>query len=171
MLRNTGFALILGFTSTVANAATIFQATDGDINIADTTGGGLFAIFDNEASLDAGTPLLEIIKGDRILVDNLPPATTNLENVRTGFDLDITDSNFVFGAKTSSGSSSWIIGEGAELYFAGSNQWGITFAGIAPELKVVVDVQPIPVPAAVWLFGSGLLALAGVARRKRLDNA
>ena len=28
-------------------------------------------------------------------------------------------------------------------------------------------VAPIPVPAAVWLFGSGLLGLVGVARRKK----
>lgn len=29
------------------------------------------------------------------------------------------------------------------------------------------DVSAVPVPAAVWLFGSGLLGLIGVARRKR----
>ena len=28
-------------------------------------------------------------------------------------------------------------------------------------------VTPVPVPAAVWLFGSGLVGLVGVARRKR----
>lgn len=28
-------------------------------------------------------------------------------------------------------------------------------------------VQPVPVPATVWLFGSGLLALMGIRRRKR----
>jgi hypothetical protein len=28
-------------------------------------------------------------------------------------------------------------------------------------------VKPVPVPAAVWLFGSGLLGLAGMARRKK----
>lgn len=27
--------------------------------------------------------------------------------------------------------------------------------------------QPVPVPAAVWLFGSGLIGLIGVARRKQ----
>jgi len=27
--------------------------------------------------------------------------------------------------------------------------------------------QPVPVPAAVWLFGSGLIGLAGVARRRK----
>lgn len=32
--------------------------------------------------------------------------------------------------------------------------------------SIVVSVDPIPVPAAVWLFGSGLLGLIGVARRK-----
>jgi len=29
-----------------------------------------------------------------------------------------------------------------------------------------IDVTAVPVPAAVWLFGSGLLGLAGIARRK-----
>ncbi len=29
------------------------------------------------------------------------------------------------------------------------------------------DVSAVPVPAAVWLFGSGLIGLLGVARRKR----
>ncbi|HHJ15971.1 MAG TPA: VPLPA-CTERM sorting domain-containing protein [Gammaproteobacteria bacterium] len=28
------------------------------------------------------------------------------------------------------------------------------------------SVAPVPVPAALWLFGSGLLGLAGIARRK-----
>ena len=29
------------------------------------------------------------------------------------------------------------------------------------------DLAPVPVPAAVWLFGSGLLGLVGVARRRK----
>lgn len=37
------------------------------------------------------------------------------------------------------------------------------------ELRGVVNAAaaPVPVPAAVWLFGSGLLGLVGVARRKK----
>lgn len=31
----------------------------------------------------------------------------------------------------------------------------------------VTGLKPVPVPAAVWLFGSGLLGLVGVARRKK----
>lgn len=32
----------------------------------------------------------------------------------------------------------------------------------------LVTVNPVPVPAAVWLFASGMLGLAGVARRQRM---
>ncbi len=47
------------------------------------------------------------------------------------------------------------------------------FAGIgggAPRFDAAsleLEVQAIPVPAAVWLFGSGLVGLVGVARRRR----
>jgi hypothetical protein len=40
---------------------------------------------------------------------------------------------------------------------------GISFYGWAVQSG---DVSAVPVPAAVWLFGSGLLGLIGVARRK-----
>ena len=30
-----------------------------------------------------------------------------------------------------------------------------------------VNISAVPVPAAVWLFGSGLLGLVGISRRKK----
>ena len=36
---------------------------------------------------------------------------------------------------------------------------------------VVLNANVVPVPAAVWLFGSGLLGLVGVARRKKAQAA
>lgn len=33
-----------------------------------------------------------------------------------------------------------------------------------------VTVNPVPVPAAVWLFGSGILGLVGVARRRNVTQ-
>lgn len=38
---------------------------------------------------------------------------------------------------------------------------------IGSEITVSIDTSPIPVPAAVWLFGSGILGLVGIARRKK----
>ena len=37
------------------------------------------------------------------------------------------------------------------------------------NVSVTADVSAVPVPAAVWLFGSGLLGLIGVARRKKVS--
>ena len=34
------------------------------------------------------------------------------------------------------------------------------------DVVVEVKVSPVPIPAAVWLFGSGLLGLIGIGRRK-----
>ena len=50
----------------------------------------------------------------------------------------------------------------------------VEFGTFGFEPMAVLDVfelrafaTPVPVPAAVWLFGSGLLGLIGVARRKK----
>lgn len=57
-------------------------------------------------------------------------------------------------------------GEGSNAFSGGlavSEGGGIpSFLPFAP-----VDVAAVPVPAAVWLFGSGLLGLIGVTRRKK----
>ncbi len=46
--------------------------------------------------------------------------------------------------------------ESAPTLFSASYNW-----------SVAIDVAPVPVPAAAWLFGSGLLGFIGVARRKK----
>ena len=35
------------------------------------------------------------------------------------------------------------------------------------HMEGTINASAVPVPAAVWLFGSGLLGLVGVARRKK----
>jgi len=40
-----------------------------------------------------------------------------------------------------------------------------------PGVVATGTISAVPVPAAVWLFGSGMLALVGVARRKSLIRA
>ena len=41
------------------------------------------------------------------------------------------------------------------------------FGGVLYELHLQGVVSAVPVPAAVWLFGSGLLGLVGIARRRK----
>lgn len=41
------------------------------------------------------------------------------------------------------------------------------FGGVGYALHLEGTISGVPVPAAVWLFGSGLLGLAGVARRRK----
>ena len=36
------------------------------------------------------------------------------------------------------------------------------------NISITADVAAVPVPAAVWLFGSGLIGLVGIARRKKV---
>jgi hypothetical protein len=46
------------------------------------------------------------------------------------------------------------------------NAYTIEFGSVTGEI-FGVDLAPVPVPAAVWLFGSGLIGLVGIARRKK----
>lgn len=45
------------------------------------------------------------------------------------------------------------------------------FAGASANFNVIANfnvmINPVPVPAAVWLFGSGLIGLFGLSRRKK----
>jgi len=36
------------------------------------------------------------------------------------------------------------------------------------NVSIMADVNPIPIPAAVWLFGSGLIGLVGIARKRKV---
>lgn len=47
-----------------------------------------------------------------------------------------------------------------------------TFALLSPQptpVGATVNVSAVPVPAAVWLFGSGVIGLVGVARRRKVQ--
>jgi len=52
-------------------------------------------------------------------------------------------------------------------YYASADSYLVDF--IAPSMNALLyrDVAVVPVPAAVWLFGSGLIGLVGFARSKK----
>jgi len=47
---------------------------------------------------------------------------------------------------------------------------GAKFTSVAYTLHLEGTVSAVPVPAAAWLFGSGLMGLAGVARRRKISR-
>jgi hypothetical protein len=60
-------------------------------------------------------------------------------------------------------SGAWFFGfnSGVQSFWGKSNYSNLYALAVRPG-----DVAAVPVPAAVWLFGSGLLGLIGMARRK-----
>jgi hypothetical protein len=54
------------------------------------------------------------------------------------------------------------------LYDISLNGWAVTSNGTLQVSSVFsAPISGVPVPAAAWLFGSGLIGLAGVARKNR----
>ena len=62
------------------------------------------------------------------------------------------------GARTSSGLQSYIHGTDHEWFSANDSYYCVFVVRETPSA--------VPIPAAIWLFGTGLIALLGIARRK-----
>ena len=162
-LRNVLLATSLLASTSVANATSVFYPTDGDINFifeGGALGGLTLAIFDEEADFGVG-PNLEVDVPELIFWDG----------VNTLSDIDANsltiDGDFVL-AVSDDGGTTWTGGDinpGSVFTHPEANSYAVQFTGLG-GIEVVVDLAPVPVPAAVWLFGSGLLGLVGVARRR-----
>lgn len=50
------------------------------------------------------------------------------------------------------------------------DQWNWSDDDNHDDMMVRVDFNPVPVPAAFWLFGSGLIGVIGIARRKKRND-
>lgn len=114
----------------------------GDLNC---VGGELGHLFYNELGGTAGSSLLSSTDPDLALFTNISPDYYWL-NVE--YELNLTRARVLF---IDSGS------QDTDLKSYINSAWAVR-AG---------DVGAVPIPAAVWLFGSGLIGLIGVAGRKK----
>jgi hypothetical protein len=163
----TGLVTILSVAR--VDAATIFAPTDGNTNfLAGNLTGAQLAMFDDSDQSYGGSSLA-VQLGDQVgFVGGLSDfVATNASNNPGSQTLTLTGSdNFILGLSIDNGAS-WLAD--SSVVSAGINAYTVSFASGNNVIQVDVQVIPaIPVPAAVWLFGSGLLGLIGIARRKAL---
>ena len=173
-------------TSFTATAATIWAPTNEDtdfiqLDFAGTpdagrgisTNGGTLALFDDS---DFGGNALVIGEdgGQVVFSDNLDGSWTAevfYENNTSGGSITLSNNaNFTLGMDWGLG----YFGDSNSTLISSPDTYLIVFDGYdAQENRIsgntlAVDLAPIPVPAAVWLFGTGLIGLVAVARRKKV---
>lgn len=87
----------------------------------------------------------------------------------SGLGITLTAGNvYTFGISSFIGGQQ-IVSSNVNPYAGGIQYNNPTYYGSTPswDLMFQTQVQVVPIPAAAWLFGSGLIGLIGVARRKK----
>jgi hypothetical protein len=103
-------------------------------------------LYENTNLLDALSyegSLLPYTEGTVLSISDNNTDLVSIARIPDGFDSDDNDADFKLGCITPGSAN-----------IAGSGDCS------------ALDVSAVPVPAAVWLFGSGMIGLIGFARRK-----
>ena len=88
---------------------------------------------------------------------------SGLQTTLTGLSSD--NSISVFDYSYYRKPTDWVVGDA--FHSSDVIQSSTGFQSIIWADLTLSSVNPVPVPSAIWLFGSGLLGLVGVARRKK----
>ena len=175
-------ALILASAS--ANA-TVWHPTNEDTDFIQldfgggsgiSTNGGILALFDDDTGLTGPALVIGQDGGHVVFSDNMDGTwdaeVFDITNTSGGsITLLGGDANFELGISWNGGGFYW--GDTGSSIQSSPDTYLIVFDGlVAGQGRIsgstlAVDLAPIPLPASVWLLGSGLLGLVGVARRRR----
>ncbi|HSH29273.1 MAG TPA: VPLPA-CTERM sorting domain-containing protein [Thiohalobacter sp.] len=164
-----------------ANAATVWLPTDGDVNQVSfelAAAGGAIALFNYDLTTNSiypGQRLDVALSAGVGTVDFSDPGNT-ITSGANSLNLGTDGKYFAVGVSMDSGVS-WTFDNDNPTNLQGNN-WKLFFeTASGTQTTVQIDATPyspstgpatvVPVPAAVWLFGSGLLGLVGIARRRR----
>jgi hypothetical protein len=172
-LAATAFMLVSTAVSAVTIDPTVWAPTNEDVDFIQldlpglslTTGGGELAMFD-EADFGGDALVIGEFGGHVTFTASGSDWIVEVFDVNEVSGGTITlfgDNHFVLGMDWGIGGyfpdSGWALESSPDTYL-------ITFESEAIGKTLAVDVKVVPVPAAVWLFGSGLIGLAGIARRR-----
>jgi hypothetical protein len=182
------FGTIAGFTSAGGN---IFNssnlATDNYMVLASRSGAAPSGI---EVTSAGGAPLLGAqsgltapetgISGEIASWFNAAPTTGDLIDTTGSATYGVTQTNGLNSGTLGGNSFSQSVGSAAAFYnvaaVAGSRSavtnvayagfWDLSTTGDLTYNVSYASAAPVPLPAAIWLLGSGLLGMAGIARRR-----
>jgi len=178
MIKKLSLLLCMLFFSVKASAAIIYEwqsggSTIGYLSLKDTV-----ASYDSAWSVASGESFIDQVEGGYNGISIFFPAFGFVSPVSG--DLTVMDD---FGSNNGSELDFGYL-SGSILFADGSIWSDLTFNltpipdentldqaadGIGnPIVGTGYAVSSVPVPAAIWLFGSGLIGLIGIARRKKI---
>jgi hypothetical protein len=156
-------------SNVVVNVGDTFQVSIDAADFPTTAGGGFFVNWDSGLSLLTTDAEIET----NMIFDTPSSQTTGNQTRIVGgnFGAPVSSTNFTivtleFQALAAGSSNITLSAEPTELWV------DETFATLDPQPDyfgtsvTVNDLTAVPLPGAVWLFGTGLLGMVGVARRR-----
>lgn len=144
-IKANGYFVVCGDANLVANCDYSFTTTNSWMQNGAPDGVGLYQNTTLLDSLSYEGVLFPLTEGDQLLVIDNAIDVFSIARIENGVDTNNNADDFQLGCITP-----------GTINIAGTGDCS------------AVNINPVPVPAAVWLFGSGLLGLVGVARNKQL---
>jgi len=153
------FNVTYGFANTITfDGSTENIASSGISFSADISAGGLGDAMLNSGSFSI-TGTSGLYNSGTLLTGNLTElGYANNGNQTLEFMFDVTGGDLAGFYDAGFG--------GFNIFVSGYNDDNFNTSFSNTSYNGFATIAPVPVPAAVWLFGSGLLAIAGIARRK-----
>ena len=146
-INANGYFVMCGDASQVANCDYSFSTTNGWFQNGAPDAIGLYENTSLLDSLSYEGILLPFTEGDALTISDNNIDIVSIGRILNGIDSDNNDVDFELGCITPGSAN-----------IAGSGDCSTS------------GVSPVPLPAAAWLFGSGIIGLVGLARRKELKS-